>query len=151
MFANNRSYSVWNARFGGGEALIHTGASGYKRGPILGRAYLAHRVAWAIYTGEWPVNDIDHINMDPADNRIANLRHASRSENCRNKAADKDSTSQYRGVHWRGRESKWYAQISINGRCTYLGAFIDERAAAYAYDAAAKKHHGKFARLNFPT
>lgn len=52
---------------------------------ILGKSYYAHRLAWLIHYGEWPAGDIDHINRDKGDNRIANLRDVSRKENCNNR------------------------------------------------------------------
>ncbi|MGA2092115.1 MAG: HNH endonuclease [Sedimentisphaerales bacterium] len=95
---------------------------------------------------------VDHKNRKGLDNRIANLRLATHSENCCNREKMRHSTSQYKGVYCekrRGRE-QWRANIRFNGKRIFLGYFNNEIDAAKAYDAAAKKYHRIFARLNFP-
>lgn len=69
----------------GKEALKNVDKNGYKRGFIFGNRYLAHRVAWLWYYGNWPVEEIDHLNHIRDDNRIENLREVSREENSKNK------------------------------------------------------------------
>lgn len=90
---------------------------------------------------------VDHINGNKLDNRRENLRWASRSENNRNSKNKGDRP--FKGVvHNRGLY--WVAQIRLDGKNTHIGTFDSEIEAAKAYDAAAKKHFGDFARLNFP-
>jgi hypothetical protein len=92
----------------------------------------------------------DHANRKVLDNRKANLRPATSSQNNCNTRKRAQATSRYRGVSQDARSNKWMARIKANGRRIYLGTFDDEVDAAKAYDAAAKKHHGEFAVLNFP-
>lgn len=95
---------------------------------------------------------VDHINHNGLDNRKANLRPATKSQNTINKPykKKKGAHSKYRGVTWQKSINKWQAQIRAKGNPRVIGYFEDEIEAAKAYDAAAKKHHGEFAVLNFP-
>jgi hypothetical protein len=93
---------------------------------------------------------VDHKNGDSLDNRRANLRLATHQENMRNRRKRKNTSSQYIGVHFDKRKRRWAAHIRYNGKKIWLGYFDSEIEAARAYDAAAKKYHIEFARLNFP-
>jgi len=94
---------------------------------------------------------IDHINHDGMDNRMANLRAATYSQNmCHRKKRAGAKQSKYKGIYCRNRDRKWQALITINRKRIHLGYFHGEIEAAKAYDAAAKKYHGQFACLNFP-
>lgn len=90
--------------------------------------------------------DTDHINMNGLDNRRNNLRICTRSQNYMNRGKYKDNISGYKGVYWYNK--KWVAQIKVNAKQIYLGRFKDKEQAAEAYNKAAKKYHGEFARLN---
>jgi hypothetical protein len=114
---------LWNARCAGKPALRCKSSGGYFSGRILYRPCLAHRVGWAIYSGAWPENEIDHINGDRLDNRIANLRSATSQENNRNRAIGINNTSGAIGVYWNVSKSKWAAQIHINGKQKHIGHF----------------------------
>jgi len=93
---------------------------------------------------------IDHINRDGLDNRRANLRLCTLSENARNTHSRKGASSAYIGVSWHKRSGKWLARLKVAGRDKYLGVFYCEADAAHAYDAAARNHFGEFANPNFP-
>lgn len=113
----------------------------------LNGAYLqAHRVAWYLYYGVWPDLFVDHINGNPNDNRIANLRLADRTQNSANRLSSGNSTSRYLGVCYVKRTGKW--QASIGTPRTYLGQYLTEKEAAVAYNEAAKCLYGEFAKLN---
>lgn len=94
----------------------------------------------------------DHINMDKLDNRRCNLRVCTKSENAYNQKPRKQTTSQYKGVHFftqMGHLNKpWLAYITVNKKRTYLGYYKTEEEAALAYNIAAMKYHGNFAKLN---
>lgn len=92
---------------------------------------------------------IDHRNQNPLDNRRANLRWATASENCANRGCPTGS-SKYRGVAWHGASGKWLASLKHQRKQHYLGVYETEEAAARAYDKKAKDLFGEFARLNFP-
>lgn len=111
---------------------------------IGGKRYYAHRLAWLYVHGEWPPLAIDHINRDPSDNRIENLRLADKSQNSANGPTPATNKSGYRGVSWNPRAGKWLAQIVIRGKQTYLGSFADKELARAAYDRAATESFGEF-------
>lgn len=139
----------WNERYCGLEALSIVDDKGYKHGRVLRKNFKAHRVAWVIHNGYWPVEFIDHINGDRSDNRICNLREATHSQNARNRVANFNSTSHYLGVHWNSRDSVWESHINDGSRVIKLGKFDTEVGAAKEYDKNAIKIHCEFARLNF--
>jgi hypothetical protein len=93
---------------------------------------------------------VDHINGDGLDNRRANLRAASRTDNNHNARKRLDNTSGFKGVSWCKRDRSWLAQIGINGRRTCIGRYATPELGARAYDAAARAHFGAYAALNFP-
>lgn len=137
---------AWNERYAGKEALTSVNGSGYRHGYVDYVTVIAHRVAWAIFHGDWPDSDIDHRSTDKLDNRMSNLRKATNAENMRNKRARRDNKCGLKGVCWNTSNKKWKAQISIDGKVMYLGLFDNAESAHSAYCAAAEKLHGEFAR-----
>jgi hypothetical protein len=108
---------------------------------INGITYQKTEVIWFLYYGEWPKKHIDHINRDPYDNRIANLRLASYAENNRNRS-DKRSLGQRGVLHVKNR---WVARITVNKELIQLGSFKTFIEAKAAYDKAQLEYHGEFA------
>lgn len=96
---------------------------GYRRLTVFGRNWAAHRVAWLFATGEWPKKEIDHINGNPSDNRICNLRDVDHSTNQLNLKACKKSnlSTGILGVSF--CDGRYRARVQINGRCKWLGSF----------------------------
>jgi len=92
----------------------------------------------------------DHISGNGLDNRRENLRICTNAENSRNRKSQRGSSSQYKGASWRKDSEKWQSNIQVDGKTLYLGCFTSEVQAAKAYDAAALKHFGRFAKTNFP-
>ena len=149
LFGSKRAWASWNAKNAGNEAFVTKTTNGYLGGRILGRNYTGHRIAWTIQHGSWPASseEIDHINGDPADNRIENLRLVSHQENGRNMGARK-SKSGTPGVDWRPMTGKWRARICSDGRSHHLGNFTTKEGAIEARQKAAASHgfhenHGK--------
>ena len=93
---------------------------------------------------------VDHANGNPLDNRRCNLRICTPAQNLQN-ARPRGGASRFKGVHWHNQNGVWRTCIKVNGRALHLGCFHDEVEAAQAYDDAALKHFGEFARTNFPT
>jgi hypothetical protein len=96
---------------------------GYVCIPLNSVKYVAHRLAWLWVHGNFPNGQIDHINGDKQDNRIANLRVVTNKQNCENKPLQKNSTSGFVGVNWKASANKWVAQICHNQHVIYLGLF----------------------------
>lgn len=112
---------------------------------IRNRKYLAHRLAWLHFYGEWPSQGLDHINTNPGDNRIANLRLANQQGNSANARLRRDNTSGYRGVRYVPATGKWRAVIIVERKAINLGTFFTRTAAFAAYMAASREHFGEFA------
>lgn len=111
---------------------------------IAGKRYFAHRVAWFFEYGEWPHGEIDHINGDPFDNRITNLRDVTRSVNAQNlKKARSNSTTGFLGVRFdkNRTRSPYVAALVINGKAMSLGCFRTPQEAHAVYLAAKRIHH----------
>lgn len=111
------------------------------------RQWAAHRLAWLITFGEWPP-ELDHRDLDKANNRLANLRVATRLQNVSNVGLRKDNTSGFKGVSYSTSKRKWAAAISHEGNIIRLGHFADKARAAAAYAEAAARLKGQFARLS---
>ena len=113
--------------------------AGGKTCPVLLHRYLL---------GE-PTQKIDHRDGNGLNNRRENLRKATSAENGRNSIKRTQSSSKFKGVSLH-RNQHWYASIRVNYKTIHLGRFNTEEEAARAYDEAARRLHGEFARVNFP-
>lgn len=89
---------------------------------------------------------VDHVNGNPLDNRVNNLRICTHQQNMLNRAKGRGA---FKGVYFDKSREKWCAQITVNGKTKTIGRYLNEIEAAIAYDSFAKKLHGEFARLNF--
>lgn len=121
-------------------------SNGYWRIKADGKDYPAHRLAWFYVNGRWPEGVIDHINRDPLDNRFCNLREASFAQNQYNRTEQRNNTSGFKGVSRFKKTGKWRAEIMLNGKSHYLGAYETAELASKAYDEAAISLHQSFAR-----
>jgi hypothetical protein len=120
--------------------------NGYVRLRIDGRIYLAHRVAWLVMNGEMPKAFIDHRNGIKSDNRIENLREATKSKNQQNIRICRANKTGVRGVWKDPRPGRGFvAYISIDGKRKNLGSFESIQEAAIIRREAEAKYFGEFA------
>lgn len=122
----------------------HMSKNGYVQIRTRGRRLLGHRLAWLLAHGHMPEAEIDHINGDPSDNRLCNLRSADRSQNGRNRRISSNSTTGFKGVT--RRYGRFMACIRHNGKLIYLGDFDTPEEGHAAYVKAATERFGEFAR-----
>lgn len=99
---------------------------GYLTIRLNGKSYYIHRLAWLYVYGYFPENQIDHINRNPSDNRIKNLREVSCQCNVRNCGNHRDNKSGVKGVVWDKRLKKWCSYINVNRKKIYLGLFLEK-------------------------
>lgn len=139
----NRGNNIFNSLFPR-EIAGFTSSEGYTILKIMGVRYPAHRVIWLMVYGNWPVNQIDHINRKRGDNRLVNLRSATNSQNQMNASVRSDNPIGIRGISWDKDARKWRAQINKNGRRINLGRFKTINEAQTVYMQAARKTYGEF-------
>lgn len=138
--------SQWNGKFSGKIAGCYH-ADGHLQIVIRPWHYKGHVLAWIIMTGQFPKNEIDHINGDRRDNRWENLRAATHRQNILNSKLRIDNTSGFKGVVWDKRRHKWISRIKIEGKIKQLGSFKNPEDAHREYCNVAKKYYGRFARF----
>jgi len=141
----------WKAKSGDVAGFLHHTGYWYIR--INYRRYLAHRLVWLYVHGCWPEEEIDHINHVRDDNRIINLREASRQDNCKNASLSKINTSMINGVSWNSRDKKWRVDIRNNGKHIYGGQYTDLNNAVVKRKQLEKKYgyHENHGRNNLCT
>jgi hypothetical protein len=142
-FGSDDRMRMWNGRFSGKPAFSHRSTNGYLQGVLLGVGYRAHRIIWKLVHGAEP-DTIDHINGDPADNRLCNLRSVSMADNLKNQCRPKTNTSGVAGVRYDKRLNRWRAKIGDH----YLGIFRTQHEAVAAREVEATRlgfhpNHGR--------
>lgn len=120
---------------------------GYIRLHIKGRMHQSHSLAHFYMTGEWPAEEIDHINGVRDDNRWTNLREASKALNLLNRKTYSSNTSGQKGVNWHPKLGKWRVRIQKHGRRIALGCYDTLEEASAAYSRAADAIFGEFRRI----
>ncbi len=133
-----------NSRYAGKIAgyIAHTG---YHSVGIDGVDMLAHRVIYAMMTGDWPPDQIDHINGVKNDNRWANIRPATHGQNMCNRGTTRNNSSGQRGVSWRRDLQKWRVFLRQDGQWISGGNFLDFEDAKKAYWELAYELRGEYA------
>ena len=115
--------------------------SGYRNVFVDGRCYIEHRVIWLYVYGEWPTVDVDHINRQRNDNRLQNLRLATREENCQNQPLRKNNRSGQTGIYFHKVSQKWAAVINVGKKQVHLGVFCTREEATAARHNAEAQHY----------
>lgn len=100
-------------------------STGYLKIGVNGRRYLTHRLIWLWFYGYFPENEVDHIDRDPSNNRLTNLREASRTCNSRNCGKGARNTSGVKGVFWYARYGKWQSSIMVDHKEKQLARHTD--------------------------
>ena len=118
---------------------------GYRVMELFGKYYSEHRLAWFYIYGQWPRDQIDHINRNKADNRITNLREATQAQNQANTPARQKNKTGLKGASFNAKAKCYVAQIRLDGRSVQLGSFTSAEDAHAAYLVAAKALHKEFA------
>lgn len=131
-----------------GHVVDHHEGSGYIQFTIDQKNYRSCRLAFLYQTGEWPVALVDHIDLNRTNDRWANLRAATMSQNKANSAGYANNTSGFKGVAIKkGHKSKpFFAFIGVNGKRKHLGYFPTIEEAVTAYRTASERYFGEFAR-----
>lgn len=140
MFASKGIARAWNDRHAEREAGSDNGA-GYLCISLGRLSVRVHRVAWAMTYNEWPSNHIDHVNHNRRDNRIANLRDVTQSENNKNRPPQKNNKTGFVGVGLHRKSGKWIGRINTAHGKLHLGLF-DCLGAAIKARREAEKQHG---------
>lgn len=126
---------VWIADRAGGKIKAGSIAGaingGYRQVRVYGKWYKSHRLVWLLHTGNWPKDQIDHINKDKLDNRFTNLRDVSNYENCLNRGIK--SKSGVVGVTYDKVNNLWLAQTYIKGVAKNLGRYKTIKEAESTY------------------
>lgn len=137
----------YNARLGDVAGCVES--DGYLQVSIQGKQYKAHRIIWLMVTGYFPVKYLDHMNGNRTDNRWANLREATHSENLCNRGKARNNTTGFKGVFFQRNSHKnpYMARISKEGKPIYLGVFETPELAYEAYCKKATELHGEFAKF----
>jgi len=134
-------------RIGGPGKVGRVATKGYLQISVVGKRYMAHRMAWLYVHGEWPSGQIDHINQDKTDNRIANLRVVTNKQNQENVTNWSHNKSGRRGVRF--KSGKWIAEIIQHKKKVHLGTFdtiidaVEARIAAEKFIFTHSAHSAK--------
>lgn len=139
---------AWNTRYSGKPAGFICKTHGRLVIVVGDTHYQGHRVAWLHHTGEWPGNEIDHIDGDPTNNRISNLRECTSAQNKMNKVVQRNNKLGIKGVFFNKERNKYTAKIKASGKHIHLGHFANVEAAKAAYDMAEKLYFGDFSLNN---
>lgn len=113
---------------------------------IGGKLYLGHRLAWFYVYGDMPSGMLDHVDGNPSNNRIDNLRQATIQQNNQNRAKRDGLTSEWKGVSWSTQYGKWMVQVTKDRKHVHRSVHDDERDAAETYIFASLDHFGEYGR-----
>lgn len=144
-FATENKWELFNRKHFGKKAGTY-GPRGYGKVCFDGFSYPIHKISYMIQSGKQiEINDlVDHIDRDPRNNNIENLRIVSSSQNCFNRERGKNNTTGVKGVDYVKRTNRWRARICVDGKryTKYYDTLLDAACAAYSMR---KRHHGDYA------
>ncbi len=120
---------------------------GYRRVNLNYTFHYVHRLIWLYHYGVMPSGCIDHIDMDRSNNRIENLREATKSENGMNRLKPKSNSSGFKGVDFHKGTQKWRARCRVNGKEKHFGLYASAEEAHEVYSREVAKHHGEYGRI----
>jgi hypothetical protein len=151
-----QKFSVYNRELGGfirtaarsgpssqqkiGELVGSVNKSGHRKINIFGCAFYLHHLVWAVEHGEWPTEDLDHRDQNPANNRIGNLRLGPEPINGKNRPMFSNNTSGYTGVSFDPRRGKYRAEVSPDGKRYWCGYHNTAEEAAAARQVLITAH-----------
>lgn len=149
-FRAEKYQKIWNSKFAGKPAGCFR-ADGYRVIRLHDRLYLGHRLAWVLHYGEWPDKLIDHIDGNPSNNAISNLRVVDRHGNNTNCKIKGNNTSGRTGIWWHSSNQKWIAEIRSKGQKRHIGSFanFDDAVAARKTAEIELGFHDNHGRLAF--
>lgn len=133
-----------NNRHKAGQVCGHKEKSGYVRVSVCNKRYQAHTLAWFYVHEEW-VKIIDHIDGNPSNNAISNLRPCTQSENCMNRTKKTKAASGHKGVYWNENKKLYVVNIFVRGVRLHFKTYKDYELACLVADEARDKWHGKCA------
>lgn len=143
-FKSENACSAWNGRYAN-KPCGCIRPDGYVKISVNKVSYLAHRVIWKMITGT-DSEFTDHINGIKSDNRLANLRDVTMTENNRNMIGGLASGNNFIGVYWHQQRSKWMARIRCDDSERYIGIYDDIKIAVLAYNAECEMVHGEYGK-----
>lgn len=132
----------------GGRQITTKDADGYLKVCVDYKCYLVHRVIWLMHYGDLP-EFLDHVNGIRDDNRIENLRPATKYQNICNSKLRSDNTSGVKGVHWNCVKNKWQVRIHVDKKVKSLGYYEDLELAKLVVMEARNKFHKEFANHGY--
>ena len=145
-FQTLRSFGLWNTRYSGAIAGHPSKTAQSVKITLFNKSTKAHQVIWNMMHGQIPTGYvIDHINGDPLDNRLCNLRLATHAENMRNAKRSVANKTGFKGVTYHA--GRFVAKLMVNKELKYLGRYVTAEEAYSVYVENAKKYHGEFARV----
>ena len=149
LFAYQDGELIWKVSLSNrapkGSKVSGVNPAGYKRLRVRGDLYMAHKIVWLLHHGYIP-GMVDHIDGDPGNNRIENLRLCGKTTNGYNAKISKRNTSGVKGVSWNKMNKNWRAGIQVDGKRVEVGSFPSKSEAISAISKARYKYHGEFAR-----
>lgn len=151
LFIYNPYTGLFTYRIARGKCVVGKEAGTYRHDgycsiTIDREQYLAHRLAWLYVYGRFPDGFIDHIDCNKSNNRISNLREATRSQNQHNNELRVNNSSGSKGVAWDNDRQKWIVVIGIGNKSKFIGRFDDLNEATNAATQARIDLHKDFAR-----